>query len=365
MEQGGASADTKHYLYGVQCIGEQVDTDDSEKAEWRYYHRDGNNLVRQATNSAAEITLAWAYSPEGAVLIGEKGPVTNLGCGDIYDWSTGLVYKGGRYFDPNLGIWTTLTPYLIWQNYKTQKRAGKSRRKRRSRRKLILLLLVLLVVALALSACNDPPGPSADATPCPTTPTVPPPLPANDDWEIKQRTVQIIRDVPPNLSRLSLGTVIEDGSAIITHNHFMPGKAEKVVISDRANRVLVTFTDEDDIHKSEINEQTLRWQLPEKLEGSTRIAQIGSSSALKVGDAVSVPYRNNNGRIEIKHTTIHRKGVYDGTHVAVMPNDGFLIKGGDSGGGLFHHGKIVGNTWEMTTGERDSPHVFISALLPP
>jgi YD repeat-containing protein len=104
MEQGGAFAGTKHYLYGVQCIGEQVDAGKPEKAEWRYYYRDGNpltgsGLVRQTTNSAAKITLAWACSPEGAVLIGEKGSVTNLGCGDIYDWSTGLIYEGGRYFD--------------------------------------------------------------------------------------------------------------------------------------------------------------------------------------------------------------------------------------------------------------------------
>jgi hypothetical protein len=144
-----------------------VDAGEPETEEWRYYHRDGANLVRQTTNSQAEITLAWAYSPDGAVLIGAKGPVTNLGCGDIYDWSTGLVYKNGRYFDPNLGIWTTLTPYLIWQNYKSQKRAGKSRRKRRDRKRLFMLLLVLLVVALALAGCNNPPGPPTGATPCP------------------------------------------------------------------------------------------------------------------------------------------------------------------------------------------------------
>jgi hypothetical protein len=67
-----------------------------------------NRVVRQ------QITLAWAYSPDGAVLIGAKGPVTNLGCGDIYDWSTGLIYKNGRYFDPTLGIWLTLAPFVVW-----------------------------------------------------------------------------------------------------------------------------------------------------------------------------------------------------------------------------------------------------------
>jgi hypothetical protein len=102
-----------------------VDAGDPETEEWRYYHRDGNNLARQTTNSQAEITLAWAYSPDGAVLIGAKGQVTNLGCGDIYDWSTGLVYKNGRYFDPNLGIWLTLAPFVVWQKYKLGKRGGK------------------------------------------------------------------------------------------------------------------------------------------------------------------------------------------------------------------------------------------------
>jgi hypothetical protein len=113
LEQGGAFAQTKHYLYGLECIGELVDDGEAETEEWRYYHRDGNQLVRQTTNSQAEITLAWAYSPDGAVLFGDKGPVTNLGCGDIYDWSTGLIYKNGRYFDPTLGIWLALAPLVI------------------------------------------------------------------------------------------------------------------------------------------------------------------------------------------------------------------------------------------------------------
>ena len=155
LEQGGAFAQTKHYLYGLSCIGELVDADDPETEEWRYYQRDGRNLVRQTTNSAAEITLAWAYSPDGAVLIGKKGPVTNLGCGDIYDWSTGLVYKNGRYFDPTLGIWLTLAPYIVWQKYKLGKRGGKSRRKRHGREQVFLALLFLLVVALAWSAATQ------------------------------------------------------------------------------------------------------------------------------------------------------------------------------------------------------------------
>jgi hypothetical protein len=173
-----------------------VDAGEPATEEWRYYQRDGNpsagsGLVRQTTNNQAEITLAWAYSPDGAVLIGAKGPVTNLGCGDIYDWSTGLVYKNGRYFDPNLGIWLTLAPFVVWQKYKLGKRGRKSRRKRHGREQLFLALLFLLVVALTLVGCdpNAQPNPTETPTCTPTltpdptgtlTPTQPPGLPPPD-----------------------------------------------------------------------------------------------------------------------------------------------------------------------------------------
>jgi hypothetical protein len=97
LEAGGAFAESKHYLYGLEFIGELVDTGEPE-SEWRYYHQDGNHLVRQTTNMAAAVTLAWTYSPEGAILLGEEGPVTHLGCdgNTTYDFSTGLIFKNGR-----------------------------------------------------------------------------------------------------------------------------------------------------------------------------------------------------------------------------------------------------------------------------
>lgn len=150
LEEGGAFSDTKHYLYGLACIGELVDADEPE-SEWRYYHQDGNHLVRQTTNIAATVTLAWAYSPEGAVVLGEKGPVTNLGCGAIYDWSTGLIFKKGRYFDPNTGIWLTLGGFVIHQ----VERSSRSKQRKYSKgKKRVYLLFFLLLLALALSSCG-------------------------------------------------------------------------------------------------------------------------------------------------------------------------------------------------------------------
>lgn len=117
FEEGGEFSDTKHYLYGLACLGEQVDADEPETEEWRYYQRDAKNLVRQTSDQDREVTYAWTYSPTGGVLLGEKGPVTYLDCGDnaIYDWSTGLIFKHGRYFDPDNGLWITLSGIVIWQ----------------------------------------------------------------------------------------------------------------------------------------------------------------------------------------------------------------------------------------------------------
>lgn len=177
LEQGGASSTTKHYLYGLACIGEQVDVGDAQNSQWRYYHQDGNRLVRQTTNEDAEVTLAWTYSPEGAIVIGEEGPVTHLGCdgNTTYDFSTGLIFKNGNYFDPNTGIWLTMGGLVVWNGRQTR---PSNRRQRKRSRKWLLLLLFFLIVLL-LTGCGQTPGATLTptSTPCPT-PSIPG-LPSN------------------------------------------------------------------------------------------------------------------------------------------------------------------------------------------
>jgi YD repeat-containing protein len=185
LEEGGAFAKTKHYLYGLECIGELVNADDPENEEWRTYHQDGNHLVRQTTNIQAAVTLAWTYSPEGAIVIGEEGPVTHLGCegNATYDFSTGLIFKNGRYFDPNTGIWITMGGMVVWNGW--QSRPGNGRQRKRSKKWLLLLLLFLIVLVLA--GCTPTPTPMPTTTPCPT-PTMPglpsntPAAPTNTPW---------------------------------------------------------------------------------------------------------------------------------------------------------------------------------------
>ncbi len=163
-EEGGAFANTKHYLYGLECIAELVD-DGEPESEWRFYHRDGRDFVRQTTNTQATITLAWTYSPEGMVLIGERGPVTHLDCGEgaVYDWSTGLIFKNGRYFDPGKALWITVSGAVVYSG-----RLSRRYKRKRSKQSRLLRLFVitLMLLMLALTGCDNP-GP-IDETPTPT-----------------------------------------------------------------------------------------------------------------------------------------------------------------------------------------------------
>jgi len=175
------AGEMKHYLYGLACLGEFVTDSTTAATEWRYYQHDGNSLVRQTTNSQAEVTLAWTFSPEGAVILGEEGPVTHLGCeGDaVYDWSTGLIFKRGRYFDPNTGIWLSMAPALVWQR---SQRLNRRQRRQYDKQRRIYILFLLLFVMLLLAGCKPepdptPPGPTPTTTPCPTPTTAPTPLP--------------------------------------------------------------------------------------------------------------------------------------------------------------------------------------------
>jgi hypothetical protein len=105
--------------------------------------------------------------------------VSHLICGGVYDASTGLIYKGGRYFDPTLGIWLALLPLVVVQLWRERK--GK-------RRGFPWLMLILLGVCLSgwLIACNPTeeqmremlqnacielpePGPFTECTAMPTT----------------------------------------------------------------------------------------------------------------------------------------------------------------------------------------------------
>ncbi len=142
--------ESKHYLYGTACLGEYVTDNATNDTKWRYYLRDGSNLVRQTTNQTATITLAWAFSPNGGIILGEDNGVSHLSCkGDgVYDWSTGLIFKNGKYFDPSLDIWLIAPVLFIWPAQQYRKRRKGLNRNRKLQLFSIPLLLLIVFVAI-------------------------------------------------------------------------------------------------------------------------------------------------------------------------------------------------------------------------
>ena len=130
------------YLHGRDCLGQ------FEDAEWLYYLNDVEGVVRQGADEQGEVVSGWLFDPDGTVLEGPEGPVSHLVCGGVYDWSTGLIYEDGRYFDPMLGIWLALAPLVVVQWWRGRKR------KRRGFPWYVVVLLGVCVGGL-LTACEN------------------------------------------------------------------------------------------------------------------------------------------------------------------------------------------------------------------
>jgi peptidoglycan/xylan/chitin deacetylase (PgdA/CDA1 family) len=149
---------TVTYLYGHDCLGESRDD------EWLYYLNDGIGYVRQGADAQGQAVSSWLFDPDGVVLEGPQGPVSHLICGGVYDWSTGLIHRDGRYFDPMLGIWLALAPLVVVQSWK-----GRKRKRRRGMPWYVLVLVIVGVGSGALTACgSDPTSTPGGDIPTPT-----------------------------------------------------------------------------------------------------------------------------------------------------------------------------------------------------
>jgi len=152
------------YLYGHECLGEWRD------GQWFYYLADAEGLVRQGVDAGGEVMSGWLFDPEGVVLEGPEGPVSHLVCGGVYDWSTGLIYKDGRYFDPALGIWLALAPLVMVQSWRGR------RTKWRGETTIWWAIVLLISVSGILTAC----GKETTPTPCVDVISFGPHSPLND-----------------------------------------------------------------------------------------------------------------------------------------------------------------------------------------
>ena len=214
------------FLQGRGLIGEH-------RGGWTYPLRDGEGSVRQEVDEEGNVVLARSYRPFGGILQEQGQYETAFGfLGAQLDRISGLLYAGGRYYDPATGRYLTpqrgfdpyrprtLNPYVplqdpaLWLLAPVGVVAALVGRKkwRKSGYWLLVLLGVGIEAGMLLSGCGPvtptltpvPPSqpPTQPPTPTPTPPPTPTPTPSGktayltfDDGPDPYITPQIAREL--------------------------------------------------------------------------------------------------------------------------------------------------------------------------
>ena len=170
-----------------------------------------------------------------------------------------------------------------------------------------------------------------------------------------------------------LGTLVrwQGERVIMTHNHWgaMLKDAEYVTIHDADNKLLV---------KLALNEFTslIRYSGPGTLILAApsglpaAAADLGNDMTMVSGDILNVVRQDphNSDQVEVVQARMIRMKDYKGQSVIKLAIlDEVEIIPGDSGGGNWHEGKLVGNTWASfinTIKLPNSPETSLAAPLP-
>jgi hypothetical protein len=148
---------------------------------------------------------------------------------------------------------------------------------------------------------------------------------------------------------------------LVTHNHFGSALQDMNIfeLRDPDNHLIRTIYGSE--FKSLIIYQdagTMILHAPEGLENDLVPGSVNSSSKLEQGDIVQVAYRQQPDRTEV---TVEEAVIaeIDYSHPApaykLRRLSGEPLLPGDSGGGVWHDGNLVGNTWSILTDQTIVP----------
>jgi hypothetical protein len=123
----------------------------------------------------------------------------------------------------------------------------------------------------------------------------------------------------------------------------------KVEIYDSENRLLKLMLGEEFIRLIRYQDEgTLILQMPQDLEATPAAAAMGDPGDVQPGEIVQVAYRKGPSREKVGVLTAvveevtRRSGV---PAYKLRSQEGGSIQQGDSGGGVWHDGKLAGNLW--------------------
>ena len=162
----------------------------------------------------------------------------------------------------------------------------------------------------------------------------------------------------------SLGTVIGP-HLILTHNHFgatlgtLPNETFDFIDSTgRSFRVRVA-----EVQRIAIDRGTLLLRLPDTIELTTLpLADQAGINHLTTGDRLTVNYWDDAHQ---RLATEDFQLITTANGVATLADPEHVINPGDSGGGVFFAGRLIGNTWSYNADVNGNPlGSFNVALVP-
>jgi len=217
-----------------------------------------------------------------------------------------------------------------------------------------IYLITLIVIVLTASGCRQENVMSAGMKPQSNQPE-PSNAPLYSD-RIKNATLLIqVESIQPDgvTMGLDMGTLVQyhGDTYLVTHNHYgeMLGDTNILELRDAQNQLIRTMYGSE--FKSLIIYQdpgTLVLRAPEGLTETLIPVSIDNQPQLQSGDIVQVAYRGGAERaaVEILDAVIEEITLSRETPVYKLrfPN-GQLLSPGDSGGGVWYGGTLVGNNW--------------------
>ena len=227
-------------------------------------------------------------------------------------------------------------------------------------KKLMIFLTTLVMLGMNGLAVAQEPNPShpIGGTAGASSLSAPSVVKIKHTWERVEGNLAYRTSVP------SLGTVIGPHT-ILSHNHFdasmgnLPNES-MVFIDNSGKSVSVRYAD---MKATPIDGGTMLFSLPGNLAvAAAPIANRSTIDSLTVGDWLTVHYWDDAAeRFAQQDFQIIR--IRNG--IATLADPDRVINGGDSGGGAYFEGKLVGNNWSVNEDQNgNSLDSFNVALLP-
>jgi hypothetical protein len=148
---------------------------------------------------------------------------------------------------------------------------------------------------------------------------------------------------------------IQNENFLVTHNHWgdMLKDMNILELRDADNKLIQLIYGSE--FKSLIVYQdagTMVLRAPEGLADSLTPGTLDNAPQVKPGDTVQVAYHSqpNRNRVEILDAVVVEISVSKDTPVYTLRSlNGQSLRPGDSGGGVWHNGNLVANTWTIIT----------------